>query len=178
MHTSGSQADTIPVLLLPWMSCITGWSPSWAELALLTSISHRELAVVLVSISWSKELALLKEPSREMSVCSAPCSCCDKALRLKLSWQLCLQTPNPPIQPGSCLNCLPVPHAMDTCVLPAWVTAEYHRLSFPTSEHSVLNFLQWGNKKVSEREAWVQTVCCSKVCVVALLCLGARYLSL
>lgn len=119
-----------------------------------------------------------KEPSREMSMCSAPCSCCDKALRLKLSWRLCLQTPNPPTHPDSCLSCLPVPHAMDTCVLPAWVTAEYHRLSFPTSEHSVLNFLQWGNKKVSEREAWVQTVCCSKVCVVALLCLGARYLSL
>lgn len=104
---------------------------------------------------------------------------------LKLLWQgpetktvLAAVLANPkPTHPTS-LSCLPVPHAMDTCVLPAWVTAEYHRLSFPTSEHSVLNFLQRGNKKVSEREAWVQTVCCSKVCVVALLCLGARYLSL
>lgn len=70
MHTSGLQADTIPVFLQLWMSCITVWSTPWAQLALLTSIFHCELAAVLISIIYSKFHHLLfSKRTQQRNVC-------------------------------------------------------------------------------------------------------------
>ena len=76
-----------------------GWSPCYVEFAFLTSRLHCELAAGLIFISFCTRLVVQK--AQQTNLQRNLGSCCDKVLRLKLSWLLfpfllCLkQTPKP-----------------------------------------------------------------------------------